>query len=283
MRSAEHTASRGLDATWKALAEPVRRHILALLRDRPRTTGELCRAFADMTRFGVMNHIAVLKEAGLIRVDRRGRERVNSLEPEPLRLLYEDWMRDYAVTWAGRMGRLKRHAERLEREERSMETDWIGAPLASLLIRQHVEIAAPCATVFQALTQDLSAWWGAPYLLAGEDTADVVLEPWPGGTFKEITTDGGGYVWCTVDQIRRNRLLTLSGRMGMRDAIAGTVRFELEDQANGTRLTLEHAAIGRLDAKTEASFGAGWQDLLAGRLKAFVERGERLGLKKTAS
>ena len=272
------TDTGGNEAAWKALAEPARRRILALLRERPRTTGELCEAFDGLTRFGVMNHIGVLKDAGLVHVEKRGRERINSLDPEPLRELYETWMRHYEVTWAGRLGRLKRRAERLEGTRDMTETGWIGAPLASLHIRQDVDIAASRATVFRALTEDLSAWWGAPYLATGEEARDIVLEPWPGGLFKEVTADGDGYVWCLVEQVRRNRLITLSGRMGMREAITANVRFELEDHGAGTRLTVEHAAIGRLSAETEAEFSAGWRDLLGERLKGFVERGERPGL-----
>ena len=160
-----------------------------------------------------------------------------------------------------------------------MDTQWTGAALASLHIRQTVDIAAPRAAVFEALTTDVAAWWGAPYLITGEAAADIVLEPWPGGLFKEVTADGDGYVWCLVEQVRRDTLITLSGRMGMREAIAGNIRFELEDHDGGTRLTLEHGAIGRLTAENEADFSAGWQDLLATRLKGFVERGERPGLK----
>jgi len=273
------TPNDGRDRAFKALAEPARRHILALLRERPRTTGELCEAFDDLTRFGVMNHIGVLKDAGLVRTEKRGRERINSLGAEPLRELYETWMRQYEVIWAGRLGRLKREAERRERMRETMDTDWVGAPLASLHIRRSVDIEAPRDTVFKALTDDISAWWGAPYLASGEDAADIVLEPWPGGLFKEVTADGDGYVWCIVEQVFRNRLLTLAGRMGMWEAITGNIRFELEDQDGGTRLTVEHAAIGRLTAETEAGFSEGWQDLLGNRLKGFVERGERPGLR----
>ncbi len=268
-----------MDATWKALADPVRRRIVEMVGDRPRTTGELCAAFDDLTRFGVIKHLGVLKDAGLIRVEKRGRERLNRLDPGPLRTLYQDWLRQVDVTWADRLDRLKRLAEQRQREQGMNETAWIGAPLASLHIRQTIDIAAPRATVFRALTEELSAWWGAPYLLSGADAVDLVLEPWPGGAFKEVTSDGGGYVWCLVEQVRRDRLLTLSGRMGMRHALAANVRFELEDHDSGTRLMLEHGAVGRLDATTEAEFSAGWADLLGERLKAFVERGERRGLK----
>lgn len=267
-----------MDAAWKALSEPVRREIVELLRETPRTTGELCEAFDHLTRFGVMNHIGVLKDADLIRVEKRGRKRINSLNPEPLRRLYEDWIREYEVLWAGRLGRLKKLAETMEREKSMPDTSWIGAPLASLHIKQTVEIAASPGTVFAALTEGLGNWWGPPYVLS-DAADDMVLEPRIGGHFKEITGDGEGYIWCTVEQLIRDRLLTLSGRMGMRDAVAGLIRFELEEAGEGVRLSLEHRAIGELDEETEQAFSQGWRDLLETRLKAYAERGEISGIR----
>ena len=89
-----------MQLTWKALADPVRREILDLLREEPRTTGDICDAFDHLTRFGVLSHMTVLKKAGLVRVERRGRERINRIDPEPLREAYEDWIRNYEVLWA---------------------------------------------------------------------------------------------------------------------------------------------------------------------------------------
>src|SRR3982074_1437295 len=103
------------EATWKALADPVRREILDLLREESRTTGDICGAFPDLTRFGVLNHMAVLKEAGMLRVEQRGRERLKHIDAEPLRGAYEDWFRNYEVLWAGRLGRLKRYVDGKER------------------------------------------------------------------------------------------------------------------------------------------------------------------------
>lgn len=268
-----------MDTTWKALSEPVRREIVELLREAPRTTGELCDAFGHLTRFGVMNHIAVLKDADLIRVEKRGRERINSLNPGPLQELYEDWMREYEVLWAGRLGRLKKTAETMEREKRMQDTSWVGTPLAGLLIEQTVEIDAAPATVFAALTEDIGNWWGAPHLMSGEDARDIVLDARPGGLFLEVTGEGEGAVCCTVERVVRNRLLTLSGRMGMRRAVAGTIRFELEPLGEGTRLSLEHRAVGQLTAETEKSFTEGWADLLGARLKAYAETGVATGIR----
>jgi len=81
----------GLDPVWKALADPTRRRILDLLRDRPRTTGDLCAAF-PLTRFAVMKHLSVLKGAGLLTVRREGRERWNHLNAVPLRRMLEHYI-----------------------------------------------------------------------------------------------------------------------------------------------------------------------------------------------
>src|SRR5262245_27689434 len=71
------------DGVFHALAHPVRRRLLDLLRQRPRTTGDLAEQFA-ISRYGVMKHLAVLEEAHLLLVTRRGRERWNHLNPVPV-------------------------------------------------------------------------------------------------------------------------------------------------------------------------------------------------------
>src|SRR5918996_1998614 len=98
-------------AVWKALADPTRRAILDLLRDRARTTGELSAAFPEVTRFAVMKHLGVLEDAGLVVVRRRGRERWNHLNGVPLQEAYERWMQPYANRWASSLLRLREAAE----------------------------------------------------------------------------------------------------------------------------------------------------------------------------
>ena len=80
-----------LDDVWKALSDNTRRSILDLLRQGPRTTTEIVGAFPHLTRFGVMKHIEVLREAGLIHTREERRQRINSLnvvaDPADLRAL----------------------------------------------------------------------------------------------------------------------------------------------------------------------------------------------------
>lgn len=267
-----------METTWKALADPVRRDILDLLRTEPRTTGEICGAFRHLSRFGVLSHMAVLREAGLLRVERRGRERINWIDPEPLRETYEDWIRNYQVLWAARFGRLKGLVERKERHAPMLENALPTANLVTLNIEQKIELKALPDEVFRALTLDIGEWWGQPYLL--NDARDVVLDPVPGGLVKQLTRDGGGNVMCTVQAIRRDRLLVLNGTMAMPGAVLGTVRFELEPARGGsTRLTLKHWALGDLSPATRDQFTKGWEELLNRRLRAFVEQGKAQGIR----
>jgi len=73
-----------LDPVWKALSDPTRRTILDLLRDGPRTTTEIVESFPRLTRFAVMKHLDVLREAGLVQTRELGRQRMNSLNAVPI-------------------------------------------------------------------------------------------------------------------------------------------------------------------------------------------------------
>ena len=96
-----------LDAVWKALSDPTRRAILDLLHKGPQRTTQIVEAFPQLTRFGVMKHIDVLRDAGLITTREEGRQRVNSLNAVPIRQIYERWVSRYQEFWADSLLRLK--------------------------------------------------------------------------------------------------------------------------------------------------------------------------------
>lgn len=93
-----------------AIADPIRRRVLELVRDRELPAGELAAQF-DVSRPAVSRHLRVLREAGLLVERRQGRKRLYQANPEPLAEL-RDWLDDY---WAGRLGALRDLAEREER------------------------------------------------------------------------------------------------------------------------------------------------------------------------
>jgi len=101
-----------LDQIWKALSDPTRRAILDLLRKGSKTTTEIVDAFPDMTRFAVMKHIEVLRNAGLINTREDGRQRINSLNVVPIRQIYERWVGPFAELWSSTLLRIKDDAER---------------------------------------------------------------------------------------------------------------------------------------------------------------------------
>jgi DNA-binding transcriptional ArsR family regulator len=106
--------SSDLDHVWKALSDPTRRSILDSLRKGPLTTTEIVTLHPDLTRFGVMKHLDVLRDAGLVQDRWVGRSRINSLNVVPIRQIYERWVSGYQDLWASRLTSLK-HA--LESEE----------------------------------------------------------------------------------------------------------------------------------------------------------------------
>jgi len=100
-----------LDLVWKALSDPTRRSILDLLRKGPMTTTEIVDRIPSLTRFGVMKHLSVLRDAGLVQDRWEGRRRINSLNAVPIRMIYERWVSGYQDLWASKLTSLKKSLE----------------------------------------------------------------------------------------------------------------------------------------------------------------------------
>src|SRR5882724_3067371 len=99
------------DAVFRALGDPTRRHLLDMLFERDgRTLGELD-AELEMTRFGVMKHLRVLEEAGLVVTRRRGREKLHFLNPVPIRQIHDRWIDKYTERNVSALADLKADLE----------------------------------------------------------------------------------------------------------------------------------------------------------------------------
>src|SRR6201981_4141056 len=107
-----------METALKALAEPRRRRILALVRDEELSAGEIASHF-DVTRPAVSQHLTVLKEAGLVDERRNGTRRLYRARPEGLAELRE-FLEEF---WDARLDALKREAEREERSKRDEHKD----------------------------------------------------------------------------------------------------------------------------------------------------------------
>jgi DNA-binding transcriptional ArsR family regulator len=100
-----------LDPVWKALSDPTRRAMLDMLRDGPSRTTEIVDAFPQLSRFGVMKHLEVLRNAGLVQTREEGRQRVNSLNAVPIRQIYERWVGPFQELWTDHLLGLKEAIE----------------------------------------------------------------------------------------------------------------------------------------------------------------------------
>ncbi len=100
-----------MERVLQALADPTRRRILDLLSEGDMPAGELAKRFPDISRPAVSQHLAVLREAGLVSERQEGRYRYYRLQPEPLREFWEGWLAKYSRFWDDRLSALKRLVE----------------------------------------------------------------------------------------------------------------------------------------------------------------------------
>src|SRR5229473_6739137 len=112
-----------MDDVFRALADPTRRSLLdELFKEDGQTLSALARRSGGstpmsedrlpMTRFGVMKHLKLLEEAGLVVTRRRGREKLHFLNPVPIRRVHDRWVSKYAEPWAAELSELKRKLEK---------------------------------------------------------------------------------------------------------------------------------------------------------------------------
>jgi DNA-binding transcriptional ArsR family regulator len=265
---------------WKAISAPIRRQILDLLRERPYTTGEIAKVF-DVSRFVVMKHLSALEQSGLITVRKQGRERWNTLNPIPLQLIYERWIRPYEAAWSQSLLQLKNYVEGGPPviEKKTQDQKEAGQLNIVNMINTEFDftfLSSP-SRVFDALIHHITAWWGYPYV--HQDTTNIILEPFVGGRFYEIWgRNDRGALWATVSFIKQDEELRLVGPIGLPEPSHSVVTMHLKPEGNHTLLHFSLKAFGKFDARIQTTHEAGWKDLLGIRLRAFVERDIRYGL-----
>ncbi|SDD53200.1 DNA-binding transcriptional regulator, ArsR family [Actinokineospora iranica] len=98
--------------TFTVLAEPTRRRILDLLREQPRSVGDLVTELG-LTQPGTSKHLKVLRDAGLVRVRRDAQRRWYELRPEPLAEI-DSWLAPYRRLWSGSLDKLEQHLDSMD-------------------------------------------------------------------------------------------------------------------------------------------------------------------------
>ena len=243
-----------MDAVFRALADPTRRGLLDELFKRDgQTLGALGRRLT-MTRFGVMKHLRVLEEAGMVITKRRGREKLHFLNPVPIRMLHDRWIDKYTEPWAAMLSELKTTIE-----EEAMEK------LFEIYIKTTPE------RLWQAIVD--------PELRAKYTFGVGTISDWtPGSRYTGVPQQMPTMTICEGEnlEVKPPRKLVQSYRALWSDDVKreGTSRvtWEIEPVGDSCRLTVVHDQL-REDANAEI-YG-GWPMVFSG-LKTLLETGELL-------
>jgi len=270
------------DLVFKALADTSRRHLLDQLYARDgRTLTELEQGL-DMTRFGVMKHLKVLEEAGLVVTRRSGREKLHFLNAVPIQQIHERWIDKYDVRGAERLHALTDLKSALESTMSTTDT------ATTTVLVNRIWIKADTATVWRAIT---SPEWNDRYGYKCASTYDLT----PGGAFSTepsaamIEYGGASAGQPIVDgevvEVVPGSKLVQTWRT-LWDAEASTegftrLTYELEERGEGiTQLTVVHDVTGAPRTAALVSgdlpeFGGGWPQILSD-LKTVLETGASL-------
>jgi uncharacterized protein YndB with AHSA1/START domain len=238
---------------FKALADPTRRSLLdELFKHDGQTLSELEQRL-PMTRFGVMKHLRVLTEAGLVVTRRRGREKLHFLNPVPIRLVHDRWVSKYTEPFAASLSDLKHRLE-----DRTMEK------VFEIYIKTNPE------RLWEAIT--------SPEMRRKYNFGASVESDWsPGSRYEARSPLAPGVLWdgenLEVDPPRR-LVQSFNARWGEDVEREGTSRvtWEIEPIGDSCRLTVIHDQL-RQDANDQL-YG-GWPMILSG-LKTLLETGQTL-------
>ncbi|MGH2910745.1 MAG: ArsR/SmtB family transcription factor, partial [Solirubrobacteraceae bacterium] len=259
-----------MDKVFKALADPTRRGLLDELYREDGQTLSALEGRVEMTRFGVMKHLAVLEEAGLVVTRRRGREKLHYLNTVPIRLAHDRWVGKYAEPWAASLSRLKTDLE-VETMQAVKTVSWAEgtAPVANGTAVFEVFIKTTPERLWEAITDDGQR---RKYSFGVGIESD-----WTTGSAYSSRSSGGFDISVGTNlEVDPPRLLVQSFDALWSDDVKaqGTTRvtWEIEPVGSSCRLTVTH---DQLPEGANAELYGGWPMILSG-LKSLLETGELL-------
>ena len=242
----------GVDAVFRALADPTRRSLLdELFREDGQTLSALEEQFS-MTRFGVMKHLKQLEEAGLVVTRRHGREKLHFLNPVPIRLVHDRWVSKYAEPWAAALSDLKNRLE---------------SPMQKVF---EIYIRTTPERLWEAITDSEIR---SKYHFGLRITSDWT----PGSRFEMSSPRADGLLGVGENlEVDRPRRLVQSMTALWSDEVeregASRITWEIEPVGDSCRLTVTHDELR--EGANDQLYG-GWPMILSG-LKTWLETGELL-------
>jgi uncharacterized protein YndB with AHSA1/START domain len=241
-----------MDDVFRALADPTRRSLLDELFKEDGQTLSALEARLPMTRFGVMKHLGVLEQAGLVVTKKRGREKLHFLNAVPIRLVHDRWVSKYAEPWAAGLSELKR-----DLEEATMEKVF------------EIYIKTTPERLWEAITNE--------ELRRRYNFGVGVTSEWTNGSpYTSVHASGIPIAEgenLEVDPPRRLvQSFTALWADYVKDEGSSTVTWEIEQVADSCRLTVTHSDLR--EGANDELYG-GWPMILSG-LKTLLETGEDL-------
>lgn len=259
-----------MDAVFKALADPTRRALLDELFARDGQTLGALEAQAEMSRFGVMKHLRVLEQAGLVTTRRRGREKLHFLNPVPIRLAHDRWVSKYAEPWAATLSTLK---QTLEDDEMSTAktVSWAEgtAPVTAGTAVFEIYIKTTPERLWEAIVDPAQR---SRYSFGAESRSD-----WTEGSSYSTSAPGVAELASGTNVVvdpPRLLVQTFDALWSEEVKAQGTTRvtWEIEQVATSCRITVTH---DQLPPDANAQLYGGWPMILSG-LKTLLETGEQL-------
>ncbi len=248
------------EAVFRALADPSRRRLLDLLFERDGRTLTELGSELPMTRFGVMKHLRVLEEAGLITTRKVGRERLHYLNPLPIQLISDRWINKYSAVRASALADLRTALEG-------------GTGMASdskPKLGYQISIKAPQERVWEAITKPE---FTSRYYYGSTLKTDLTV----GSLFTYHMPDGSPIVEGEVMASEPpNRLVHTYHSLWppMNEDAPTKVTWELESMPGSvTKVTVVHEDFQGETATYKGLQGGGWTWILS-NMKTLLETGE---------
>jgi uncharacterized protein YndB with AHSA1/START domain/DNA-binding transcriptional ArsR family regulator len=274
-----------MDGVFRALADPTRRSLLDELFERDGQTLSALERRLPMSRFGVMKHLKVLEQAGLVTTKRQGREKLHFLNPVPIRLVHDRWVSKYAEPWAKRLSDLKQRMEEptMSTDTTETHTDTHTDTDTDTDMRQSGKrpwTAEPTEKVFEIFIKTTpERLWEAitdPELRRRYNFGAGASSDWTPGSRYELASgpmmlaEGEN---LEVDPPRRLvQSFTAVWSEEVRAEGTSRVTWEIEQVEDSCRLTVTH---DQLREHAHSELYGGWPMILSG-LKTLLESGESL-------
>lgn len=253
------------ELVFRALGEVTRRRLLDMLHEKDGQSLTELESRFEMTRFGVMKHLRILQDAGLVTTQKQGRETLHYLSTVPIQQVYNRWVSKYSARWASSLTELKYDLEADDMEDTGKT--------------QHVFVVYIKTTPEKLWRAITDGGITSKYYFGTRVESD-----WNAGSeYRYLDHEGNVLVEGTViESDPPTRLVTTFnprwGEEAAADFPESRVSYEIEQLGEVCKLTLVHSELTAGNPLTDGIFD-GWSQILSG-LKTLLETGSPLAFER---